>query len=473
MTKKLPEGWTIARLSELGQFYGGATPSKAKPEFWAGGDIPWVSPKDMRQEILDTVQDRITHKALESSPVRLIPTNSVAFVVRSGVLEKRFPVGLTVNDVTLNQDMKAIHPNEAVDARWLAWGLRWMEQSILHDCRKAGTTVASIETSRLMSVHLPLPPLAEQRRIISTLETELTRLKSAQALLDKSLIRAGRLVERFTDTELDSFSSEKVTPLKELLREPLRNGHSAPAAREGGIRTLTLTAITKGVFSDTHTKMTSTPPRKASGLWLEPGDIFIQRSNTPDLVGTSAVYQGPSGWAIFPDLLVRVRISDHLDPRFVLAVLKSTRVRAHFKDSAKGLSGSMPKIDQRTIEEVLIPVPDIKTQRDTADRIDEYSRSVTIISKEVEKARERTGHLRRALLTAAFNGKLAPQDPADEPASLLLDRIRDDSAAAPKRKRRNRSTANQTPILVRSDTAAHALHEPRPVHAGEQIALEF
>ncbi|MFE6446854.1 restriction endonuclease subunit S [Nocardiopsis dassonvillei] len=472
MSEELPEGWVTSRLADLGQWYGGATPSKAKSEFWEDGTIPWVSPKDMGQEVLLKVQDAITQKALESSPVRLVPDKSVVFVVRSGVLERRFPVALTSGDVTLNQDMKAICPNEAVDARWLAWGLRWMEQLVLQDCRKAGTTVASVQTARLMDIPFPVPPLSEQRRVVGALEAKLSRLENARALLEKSLARSLRLEARLVDADLEPFFLGEVRPLGELLREPLRNGHSARAVSQGGVRTLTLTAVTKGVFSDSHTKMTSASIEKSKGLWLESGDIFIQRSNTPDLVGTSAIYQGPNEWAIFPDLLIRVRVSGSLDPRFVLKILQSTRVRSHFKRSAKGLAGSMPKIDQRAIEQVLVPVPSLAVQHEVVDRINERAQSMSRVSEELQGVRKRADHLRRALLDAAFTGKLVPQDPADEPAVVLLERIRGERASAPNPKRARRSTA-KSPKRLASTADVRTPADPQPVHAGEQTALEF
>jgi type I restriction enzyme S subunit len=76
-----------------------------------------------------------------------------------------------------------------------------------------------------------------------------------------------------------------------LLSEPLRNGHSARASGDGtGIRTLTLTAVTVGDFSEKNTKLTVAKPEDVEDLWLQPGDFLIERSNTPELVGTSRCF---------------------------------------------------------------------------------------------------------------------------------------------------------------------------------------
>lgn len=110
--------------------------------------------------------------------------------------------------------------------------------------------------------------------------------------------------------------------LGELLREPLRNGYSARAAADGNTRVLTLTAVTTGEFLEGNTKLAKVPANKAADLWLESGDILVQRSNTPELVGTARMYRGPSKWAIFPDLLIRVRLAAGAQPEYIELFLR-------------------------------------------------------------------------------------------------------------------------------------------------------
>ena len=121
-----------------------------------------------------------------------------------------------------------------------------------------------------------------------------------------------------------------------VLNEPLRNGHSARASGDGtGVRTLTLTAVTYGDFSEKNIKYTTADPSQVEDLWIEPGDILIERSNTPELVGTARLFQGPSRFAIFPDLLIRIRVSPLVDVRFCGIFLQSYLARRYFQSHAK------------------------------------------------------------------------------------------------------------------------------------------
>ncbi len=443
----LPDGWAWAELGELGNWYGGATPSKREPRFWADGTVPWLSPKDMGPDTLAETQDKIASGALQESPVRLVPEGSVAVVVRSGILVRTMPVAFVPFATALNQDMKAISPHAGIDARWLAMGLRAFEPEILRDTRKSGTTVASLEVSRLLHFKLPVPPSAEQQRIVTAVDSYLSRLDSGLV----SAARAGRLcaslAQRLVDAELERLMHCRTVPLGQLVREPLRNGHSARATdRPDGVRTLTLTAVTRGIFNERYTKMTSADQGRVKDLWLRRGDILIERSNTEDLVGISAMYDGPSDWAIYPDLLIRVRVNDRMLPEYVSMVLSASRIRDYYRHSARGLAGSMPKIDQGVIERTQVPVLSREEQKRIVTDITRWREEISRMSEAVHSSESHGRHLRSALLSSAFSGALLPQDSADEPATVLLERIR---AASPRDARKRPKQSGVEGGLIR------------------------
>jgi type I restriction enzyme S subunit len=189
----------------------------------------------------------------------------------------------------------------------------------------------------------------------------------------------------------------------------MRNGRSdrPSTGGEAGTRTLTLTAVTKNAFTEANTKVTVTAPDRARDLWLEPGDVFVQRSNTPELVGTTARYKGPREWAIFPDLLIRLRADEEkIDSRFLAAALQSKPGHDQLRRKAKGLAGSMPKIDQTAIADTTIPLPPVDVQRQMLATIEDAAAALTLLRAALSSAQRRSGGLRRSLLAAAFSGRL-------------------------------------------------------------------
>ena len=207
------------------------------------------------------------------------------------------------------------------------------------------------------------------------------------------------------------------TRFDSLLREPLRNGHSAKASKSAdGIRTLTLTAVTLGDFSLENTKLTIADSSRVRDLWLQPGDLFIERSNTPELVGTARLYHGKPNFAIFPDLLIRARVVKKASVHYVEVVLQSEPTRSYFKRSAQGISGTMPKISQSTIGNLLVPLPPLVEQHCIITEVERRLSVLSFLETAVQANLRRAERLRQSILKRAFEGRLVPQDPDDEPA---------------------------------------------------------
>jgi len=319
-------------------------------------------------------------------------------------------VGNCRPQLLLSDKSLRLHPIDAVDRRWLWYVLnaptsrRWMSDA--SSGVKSG--MRNISQGALRALPLTLPPLHDQQRIVRKLDDHLSHLDAARRQLSVAIRRAEAWRRAIIDRAIRQ-DAEPWLPIGDLLREPMRNGLSAPAVGndEPGIRTLTLTAVTRGIFSDAFTKVTSADPRKAESLWLTSGDILVQRANTPELVGTTALYQGPDRWAIFPDLLIRLRVRpDVVVAGYLAAVMRSERIHRTLRAKAKGLAGSMPKIDQAAIASTIVPVPPIERQLDVVERLNEVEEADTRLMAALATAQRRESLLRRSLLEAAFSGKL-------------------------------------------------------------------
>lgn len=171
-TQKLPVGWEFASLSELGQFSGGKTPSKLKPQFW-DGDIPWVTPKDMKVHRINGSEDKVTQLAVDDG-LALYPENSIFFVVRSGILRRMFPTAISTVPCTVNQDLKVLTLYTPELSEYVQLMMLGFEQFILDHLTKTGTTVESLKFDEFSRCSFPIPPLAEQGRIKEKVQEILT-----------------------------------------------------------------------------------------------------------------------------------------------------------------------------------------------------------------------------------------------------------------------------------------------------------
>ena len=212
---EIPNGWAWVRLESLGFYHGGHTPSMSEPSFW-GGNILWVSAKDMKCDVIIDTQDKITHKG--AAVLQMVNVDSLVLVTRSGILKHTFPVAIVKTPCTINQDLKAFIPYCTEVTQYLALCLRALQAVILKRYRKKGMTVQSIVWESFIRMPIPLPPLSEQKRIVAKIEKlmplveeygkmEETRLQldaDLPAMLEKSILQEaiqGKLVPQDPNDE--------------------------------------------------------------------------------------------------------------------------------------------------------------------------------------------------------------------------------------------------------------------------------
>jgi type I restriction enzyme S subunit len=154
-----------------------------------------------------------------------------------------------------------------------------------------------------------------------------------------------------------------------------RNGYSPKAVEHPtSVRSITLTATTSGQFDGQYFKYIDEEIDPQSYLWLQPGDLLIQRSNTLAYVGTAAIYNENSGKYIYPDLIMRIRLSDEVNVKYIHLVVNSKASKEYFQANASGTSGTMPKINQKIVNSLVIPLPPLAEQKRIVAKVDDLMR---------------------------------------------------------------------------------------------------
>jgi type I restriction enzyme, S subunit len=136
------------------------------------GDIPWVTPKDMKRFTISSASMQVSAKALAATSLRLIRSESVLLVVRGMILARRVPVARTDRPVTINQDMKAIVPVAGIDAGYLAYLIDDAQGAFVPLIDEAGHGTKRLPTERWKDLQFAFPDLAEQRLIVAFLDSQ-------------------------------------------------------------------------------------------------------------------------------------------------------------------------------------------------------------------------------------------------------------------------------------------------------------
>ncbi len=188
----LPDTWIYAPLEKMGKITGGGTPSKSKQEYWKG-NIPWISPKDMKKPKIKHGIDYISDSAVKNSSVKLIPAGSILFVVRGMILAHTFPVALTLDKVTINQDMKGITPIANVQPEFLLLVFQNIQNRVLEYIKEATHGTLRLEMEIIQSFAFPLPPLEEQKEIVRQVDKLFALADKVEVHYQKAKARVEKL----------------------------------------------------------------------------------------------------------------------------------------------------------------------------------------------------------------------------------------------------------------------------------------
>ena len=163
-----PVEWV--KLRDIGVWSGGGTPSKARDDFWVGGEIPWITPKDMRSSHIASSEICVTKDGVLGSSIKLIKAPSIAIVVRSSILQHTLPIAQIDVDATFNQDMKVLTVYDSdFERQFIYYALCANAQEILSQVSKQGGSVNSLIVPKLMNFKIAVPDSFEQVRLANVL----------------------------------------------------------------------------------------------------------------------------------------------------------------------------------------------------------------------------------------------------------------------------------------------------------------
>ncbi|AKB75019.1 Type I restriction-modification system, specificity subunit S [Methanosarcina lacustris Z-7289] len=193
-----PMGWNTEKLKKLCvKIFGGGTPSKSKPEYYEG-NIPWVTPKDMKQDFIQDSIDHISEKAIEESSTKLIPPYSLLMVIRSGILKNKLPVAINICKVTMNQDMKGfVFDNKLTNPFFMLHYFKIYQRDLLNRVRSV--TADNLEFNQIKDIDVILPPIGQQQRFATIVEQmEKTGYSQQQSSLEINNLFDALMQKAFT-----------------------------------------------------------------------------------------------------------------------------------------------------------------------------------------------------------------------------------------------------------------------------------
>ncbi|MFJ6647459.1 restriction endonuclease subunit S [Streptomyces sp. NPDC091290] len=408
--------------------------------------------------------------------------------------------------VAFQKALHRVRPTRALDTKYLRYYLEYAANSGKLARYSTGSTIKHLPQQRLREVPVPLPPLAEQQRIVEVLEEQLPRLdvalcslRRAEWLLPRhgrALNTAGSLgrlaVRGAGENRVDLADIERrrrAVWAKEFgerkYREPVEKDGDFPLEVPDGWCVASLEQVTNPVrvirygilkpkvraqgvvpyvevrdlagcslVGKTLNRTTTELDEQFSGARIEPGDLLIAVRGSYE---RSAVVPRELSSANISRDVARIAPLQFLLPEFLQVYLQSEAAQRYLKKKARGVA--VKGVNISALRAMPVPVPPMDVQRGLVEEVQDQGSIAGAVSVQVQRAQRKARSLRSALLRTAFAGELVPQDPADEPASVLLSRIAAERAPQEKRKRTRRSTA-KNPAVLRPAAPTDAAPEP-------------
>lgn len=428
--EQVPAHWHKRRLSSLVTMASGSTPDKSTPEYW-NGDVPWVSPKDMKTRVISDSEDHVSEAAVHEWGLKVVPSGTVLVVVRGMILAHTFPVATISRPVTINQDMKALLPGAECTAEFLATLLRGLGDQMLFYVDDAAHGTKCIRTDRWKSMEICLPDTEEQQLITKFLDREWDRIdalivrqerliellqEKRQALIDRAVTKGLNPDAPMMPSGVawlgDVPAHWEVTRLKFLVGR-IEQGwspecHAGPADEdEWGV--LKAGCCNGGVFNPEDNKALPAWLNPPSDLEVRAGDVLMSRaSGSLDLIGSVAlVSEGCRARLLLSDKIYRLAVMDRFVNRLHLVhALSSTLVRAQIRSAVSGAVGLANNISQSDVKEIVLPVPPLQEQRLIANEMGARLTRLDSLSEASRRAVALMREHRAALITAAVTGKI-------------------------------------------------------------------
>lgn len=390
----------VALLRTLCKIKHGGTPSKKNLTFWTG-DIPWVSPKDMKASVITDASDHISPEAVANSATSVAPIGSILLVVRSGILAHSLPVAQVGSAVAFNQDIKALIPDqERIDSDYLYWFVRGSARAVIHRGVKKGPTVHSVQSGFIENLPVPLLTRSKQRRVVDIL----SRAEGIVHLRRDARDKASELIPaHFLDMFGDPATNPKrwsVRSLGDLISDGPQNGLYKHASFYGeGTPILRIDAFYDGrVVSLEQLKRVRATSEERHKFQLQARDIVINRVNSVEYLGKSTIVPPLNEQTVFESNMMRLSVDDTaVLPEYLIELLQTVHAKSHFLSNAKHAI-NQSSINQQDVKSLPVPIPSMDRQIEFAD----YVQHVRFIQTQQITATQKANASFDALLALNF-----------------------------------------------------------------------
>ena len=385
--------WKTVKLGDVCDLVGGGTPSKKNDDYY-DGDIPWATVRDMSVEELSSTEHKITELGLKNSSSKVIPANNVIIASRVGLGK----VCILRQDTAINQDLRGVIPKREneIDKSFLFYWFKGIASIIIGAGR--GATVQGVTLPFLNSLSFPLPPLAEQQRIVAKLDAAFAEIDVAIETADKNVENSKMIFQTLRNDIYQKVADTAPNVELETIAK-LSRGHNPPKSKfidipkDGYVRFYQI----RDAKSD---KFATYVPDDSKLHKVTERDFLM---NAYRYVGE--VFRGVSG--AFNVALCKLSIIDFekVNEDYLYYMVPSHLIKGELlKTSARSL---IPSMSVKELAKLKVPIPSFQEQKEISTKIiDVEQQQIVLLNIYKEKLYQLT-NLKSAILAQELQSEAA------------------------------------------------------------------
>ncbi len=461
----LPDNWKRVKIKDVGEIITGNTPKTKNKEYY-GDKYFFYKPGDLDNGYyVKSSKSRLSETGI--SVARFAPANSI-LVTCVGTIGK---AGYLRKGGAFNQQVNAIIPFKGVNSKFVYFYCISPVFKGLLLKRASSTTLPIINKTKFLQLQIYLAPPDEQKRIVEKVEELFSRLYAGVKSLERIKIQLktyrrsvlkkafeGKLTEKWRENskkphpgntkkkKVNEFNRKNGFRIKipeswiwkniDAVSESLKNGIYKPKSyyNNNGVPCLRMYNIYEGKLNRKNVKRMELDETEIEDYKLSENDILLNRLNSRELVGKSAVVTKEFEGDIFESKNIRVKLKNEIvDSKYVNFWI-NFHGRNYFNCNLQQTTG-MASINQKQLSALPIPVPPIVEQKKIVEEIERRFFTMDKIEEIVDKSLIRAQRLNQSILKKAFEGRLVPQNPEDVSASELFKRITKEKRKAEEKER--------------------------------------
>lgn len=415
---ELPSGWHQTSVGSVAELLNGKA---FKPSDWSKEGLPIV-----RIQNLNNSKSSYNRYAGEVATRFLIDSGDLLFAW-SGTPGTSFGAHVwNGGPAVLNQHIFNMRFDEnLLDKAFFRLAINQKLDELIGKAR-GGVGLRHVTKGKFEETQIPVPPLTEQRRIVAKIDSLSAKSRRAR----DNLSHVPRLVEKFKQAILATAFRGNFVRLDAIceIQSGLALGKQrSQSATLSSVPYLRVANVQRGSLDLSSIKQTAATSAEVERLMLRPGDILMNEGGDRDKLGRGWVWEGQIQGCIHQNHVFRLRLREQSFPPRYVSYYTNEIGRRYFLDEGTQTT-NLASVSKSKLAAMPIPVPTVKEALEIVQRIETAFAWIDRLAAEASSARKLIDNLDQAVLAKAFRGELVPQDPADEPASVLMDRISAENA---------------------------------------------